>query len=156
LSLEEVKRGFTNTLILLIIALIISNGVTGFAFYNYWYDNEYPHGYIYCSPDEIEIFCGGWDCDIPFITIGDTYEIQDFDVEKEMLARFNDWHNVSYVLNTSVWCEGQPSRTYTITDYRDFSFKITYHTYDRLLWGNDINYCRQLVIDDFWISSWKS
>ena len=141
---------------LLIIALIISNGITAFFFYNYWYDNEYPHGSLYCSPDEIELFYGGWYCDIPFIKIGKVYEIQDFDVEKEMLARFNDWHNVSYVLNVSTWCEGKPLRTYIIDDYRDFSFEITYHTYDSPQPGIDIFYSKQLVIDDFRISSWRT
>lgn len=141
---------------ILIIALLLTNSVTAFFFCSYWYDNEYPHGSVYCGPDEIEIFYGGWNCDIPFIKIGKVYEIQCFDVEKEMLARFNDWHNVSYVLNVSTWCEGKPLRTYTITDYRDFSFEITYHTYDRLRWGNDIWYSKQLVIDDFRISGWSS
>jgi len=143
-----------NLVIILIVFLILTNSITGFFFYSYWYDNEYPHGSIYCSPDEIEIFYDGWYCDIPFIKIGKVYEIQDFDVEKEILARFNDWHNVSYVLNLSTWCEGQPLRTYTITDHREFSFKITYHTYDSMNWGNDISYSKQLVIDDFFISSW--
>ena len=145
-----------NLLIILIVFFILTNSITALFFYGYWYDNEYPHGTLYCSPDEIEFFYGGWYCDEPYIKIGKVYEIQDFDVEKEMLARFNDWHNVSYILNTSVWCEGQPSRTYTITDHRDFSFKITYHTYDQPQPGIDIFYSKQLVIDDFWVSSWKS
>jgi len=137
--------------VLMITLVIVSN-----SYYNYWYDNEYPHGELQCSPETIEIFYGGWYCDIPFIKIGQVYEIQDFDVEQEMLARFNDWHNVNYTVVESEYCEGQPMRTYVINDTRDFSFEIEYHTYDRQRWGIDPWYSKQLVIDSFRIAGWKS
>lgn len=126
--------------------------------YSYWYANEYPSGSKQIKTNVIEFFKGGWYCDEDYVSFGgkDVYQILDFDIEKELLGTFNNWHNVNYSIVYSEQCEGEEMRIYNIYDYREFSFEIEFHTYDYLEFGNTEYYSKQKVIDDFRIAGWKS
>ena len=138
--------------IILIVSIITNVGL-----YFYWYDSEYPHGKTYASPTKIEIFYGGWYCDRLFIHIGDTYEIKDFDAEKELFSELHSYVNVRYNYSECVWCDNNIEKIITINDSRDIHWEIKFHTYDRLLAGNDVSYAKTKVIDDLRISgtSWS-
>ena len=140
---------------LLIIILSISLG-GNLQFYYYWTDIEYPSGYVYHNYDTIDIYIAGYYCDHKVICFGSkhVYEIQDFDVEKKLFRELETFGiNYSVSLENSTSCYGEPGMRVQINDYRTVDFEIRYHTYDRMMPGNQVFYSKTKVIERLRISS---
>lgn len=146
-----------NLIVILIIIGFAASVSVNIYLGKYWFDSEYPNGKIQHTTNEIRIWNGGWYCDHKFVKIGDVYEIIDYDFEY-MIYRELDNYNINY--NYSIKyiddpiCGNETEKIITLDDYREVNFEINYHTYDRLLFGNDVSYAKTKVIDSFRISGW--
>ena len=102
------------------------------------------------------IFSQDWYGVVDYVSFGgEAYEIDDFDVKSAIYDSFDSWRAVNYsvVFDDDVYW---PEEIININDSREFSFEITYHTYDAMGDGIEPFYYKQKVIDDFRIAGWKS
>lgn len=132
--------------ILVIVGLLISQIGSGYFFYDYWYDHEYPNGEKNIWTDKIELWENSFDR-TNFITIGsNTYEIKDFDVKSVLFDELDGWKEMNYTIedNNDIYF---PGIIINITNNREYSFRINYHTYDAMVNGNDLSFIKQKVID---------
>ena len=129
-----------------IIFLIGTNAVVGYSYYSYWYDNEYPHGEKSIMTDTVEFWENTFD-ETDFVTIGgSTFEIKGFDVESKVIDELDRWKGMNYTIE-KINDRYFPGTILNITNDKEYSFRIEFHTYDAMVNGNDISYCKQKVID---------
>ena len=129
-----------------IILLVGTNVVVGYSYYDYWYDHEYPHGEKSIWADTVEFWENTFDKTY-FVSIdGKSFEIKGFDVESKVINELDRWESMNYTIE-KINDRYFPGTIINITNNRSYNFRITFHTYDAMVNGNDISYTKQKVID---------
>lgn len=145
-------KKITKQLIAIFVIVILL--MLGAYAYTDWHSKEYPSGDLIQSTSKIDIFYGGWYCDFIFIQFDDVFQFANSDdatvyTAEEGIRYILDNNNVGYNITYGTWCDDNTEIRIILNESVDFI--VSYHTYDRMLAGNEISYAKTKVFEKVYV-----